>query len=128
MSGSHELGEISIMKIFMSCGHVVAATRMRRDFSFIQTQSKIKINIASDVRVHDAALNAAGTIDSCSGVRILRPKRGPGSAFVEGRKSDPNAMCTFIVGRYFLRHQIVPRPIYKVAGTVPAHFDQGFSS
>ena len=30
------------------------------------------------------------------------------------------------MGRYFLRHQIVPRPIYKVAGTVPAHFDQGF--
>ena len=68
-------------------------TRMQCDFSFIQTQSKIKINIASDVRVHDAALNAAGTIDSCSGVRILRPKRGPGSAFVEGQKSDPNARC-----------------------------------
>ena len=66
-------------------------TRMRCVFSFIQTQSKIKINIASDVRVHGAALNAAGTINSCSGVRILRPKRGPGSAFVEGQKSDPNA-------------------------------------
>ena len=65
------------------------------ELSFILSmQSKININIAPGkpgVYVHDARLITGGTINSCSGVRILRPKRGPGSAFVEGRKSDPNA-------------------------------------
>ena len=55
-------------------------TRMRCDFSFFRHMKNQNKHIASDVRVHDADLNAAGTIDSCSGVRILRPKRGPGSA------------------------------------------------
>jgi len=36
------------------------------------------------------------------------------------------AICTFFEGRYFLGHPNTPRPISKDAGTVPAHFDQGF--
>ena len=36
------------------------------------------------------------------------------------------AICTFFEGRYFWGHPNTPRPISKDAGTVLAHFDQGF--
>ena len=84
----------------------------------------MKINIAPGVYVHDAALNTVETINSDE-VRILCKEES--SRFVKAKNRIRTPMCTFFVGRYFLRHQIVPRPIYKVAGTVPAHFDQGFS-
>ena len=50
-----------------------------------------------------------------------------GALLLKAKNRIRTPIHTFFVGRYFLRHQIVPRPIYKVAGTVPAHFDQGFS-
>ena len=53
-------------------------------------------------------------------------KRGLGALLLKDEKWTKMARCTFFEGRYFLGHPNTPRPISKDAGTVPAHFDQGF--
>ena len=59
-------------------------------------------------------------------------KRGLGVLLLKAEKKDQNGewrgarFSRSVIFYYFLGHPNTPRPISKDAGTVPAHFDQGF--
>ena len=96
------------------------------DYSFIQSQPKIKI-IIGPTSLHVSPPSSAPQhlfVDLMGALGAQ--KRGLGALLLKDEKLTKMARCTFFEGRYFLGHPNTPRPISKDAGTVPAHFDLGF--